>query len=189
MIEELAGICSPSSPSLEGQSRALPPAPPTWVISRMPFPRDSVRSPRHTSTPTEASVSETCLAVLGRGCHPARGGRGGASEGRCRAALPAGSAGAVRSPASLPLERPQLRCWPEPAPRTRKHLAAGTGWLGPAGVSLGWTVSSLPSAWAVARTPRCTRPTPRWVWAGRARGVPVPGTGSYASQLPASPAG
>lgn len=96
----------------------------------------------------------------------AAGGRGGASEGRCRAALPAGGSGALRSPASPPLERPQLRCWPEPAPRTRKHLAAGAGWLGPAGVSLGWKVSSLPSAWAVARTPRFTRPTPRWVWAG-----------------------
>lgn len=129
-----------------------------------------------TLCPLKPEYLKTGLAVLGRRCHQARGGQGGASEGRCRAALPAGGAGALRSPAPLPLERPPLRFGPEPAPRTRKHLAAGAGWLGPAGVFLGWTVSSLPSAWAVARTPRCTRPTPRWVWAGRARGVPAPDT-------------
>lgn len=144
---------------------------------REAFPRDSVLNPRPTSaTPTKPQCLKTGLAVLGRRCHPARGRLGGASEGRRRAALPAGGARAVRSPAPPPLERPRLRLWPEPAPRTRKHLAAGAGWLGPAGVLLGWTVSSLPSAWAVARTPPCTRPTPRWVWAGRARGVPAPGT-------------
>lgn len=158
-------------------------------MPREGFPCDSVLNPRPTSaTPTEASVSESRLGSPWQKVSPCpRGRRGGAPEGRGRAALPAGGARAVRSPAPPPLERPHFRFWPEPAPRSRKHLAAGEGWLGPAGGFLGWTVSSLPSAWAVARTPRCTRPTPRWVWAGRARGVLAPGTRLLCQPTPSKP--
>lgn len=186
-----AGIFMSTASGLEGQGESpLLLLLPTWVVSRKWSAECShVIVSEVLDTPLQPlkTLSETCLAVLGRGCHPARGRRGGASEGRCRAALPAGSTGAVWSPASPPLERPQLRCWPEPAPQTRKHLAAGAGWLGPAGVSLGWTVSSLPSAWAVARTPRCTRPTPRWVWAGCARSVRALGTRLLCQPTPCNP--
>lgn len=122
-------------------------------------------SPRPTSTPTEASENPPGS--------PRQEGRSFGGEVSSRASGGRRWGRAESRPAAP--QAPLASLLAGTAPRTSKHPAAGAGWLAPAGVSLGWTVSSLPSAWAVARTPRCTRPTPRWVWAGCARGVPAPG--------------
>lgn len=78
-------------------------------VLREAFPCDNVLNPRPTSAmPTKPQYMKTVLAVLGRRCHPARGRLGGASEGRRRAALPAGGAGAVRSPSPPPPSVPDF---------------------------------------------------------------------------------
>lgn len=140
--EELAGVRSPSSPCgalgfsyplllvLKGRERArlfLPP--PTLVVSRVPIPCDRVRSPRHTSTPTKALVSETCLKSLAEGVtQPAAGGeepRRGGVEPRFRRAAPGPCGVPPRRPSSAPSFSAGRNLHPEPGSTWRR---ARDGW-------------------------------------------------------------
>lgn len=97
-------------------------------------------------------------------------------QARPHAALPAGPArGRVESgpaAASCSLAFPTgTRVEKQEAPGAGSGRSGRSGWRGRAGRPRGWTASFSPSAWAAARTPLCTRPTPRWVRGGAGVGA------------------
>ena len=79
---------------------------------------------------------------------------GGRRSGQCGVRSYRGA----RAPLSAPGRNPGSGN--QEAPGRGRGLS---GWRGPAGAPRDWTASFSLSAWAVARMPRCTRPTPRWV--------------------------